>query len=885
MARSTPEASEPSTIDYVIVGGGLAGATAADTLRREGATGSIAILSAERIPPYQRPRLSKNYLSGATDADAILVHPADFYLSQKIDLRLDTRVEAIDTAAREVHIAGGETLRYGQLLLAPGATPKPSSAPGHDLSGIFYLRQKDDADAIRAAAKSGGRAVVVGASYLGMEVAFTLQAMGVAVTILESSPRLLPFLEAPEISEFFHEAAQERRMEVRLQDTVKRYIGDDRLEAVETQTGEAFAVDFAVVASGIVPSTQFLKGSGVALNDKGFIEADAMLRTSAEGVFAAGDAVDFYDPVFERRRNLEHWDNAVRQGRLAARNMLGRRERFEEVSYFYCQIGDLGFDVLGMPEAGEHQIARGSLDERSFALFYLADGVPKALFSLGRTASETRLGENLIRYRVDVAQYENRLSDTDFLLDAISAQTVLVLQGGGALGAFECGVVKALESEGIFPDVVAGVSIGALNGAIVASNPRHATEALESFWRDITVVSPPLPFEDLRRAAVSMQILSFGVPNFFKPRWLPPFSNPLEPWTSFYDVSPMKRLITKYVDFDALKRSPVRLLVGAVNVTSGKLEVFDSYVDDLTPDHVLASGSLPPGFDWSVVGDNAYWDGGIISNSPLELVIDRVGPDGKQVYIVDLYSGEAPLPQNIMEVLARRDEIVYAERVHSDLRVRELTDAYREMVTILLSTVDQDTRRRVEQHPRFIQLMGDGAATHITRFQRPRTAGEPSSRDYDFSDDSIARHRAEGFEVVKTAGALYLAWIGVQLLREAWQRSGDGVPLPAAAALPDDGAGRLFRQGVVTNLLNPKVGLFFISFLPQFVTPGAGTVADFVLLGLTFVGIGIAWILLLMHTTDLATRHFRGRAAVQRWFKAGTGGLFVGLAAKLALDR
>lgn len=141
------------------------------------------------------------------------------------------------------------------------------------------------------------------------------------------------------------------------------------------------------------------------------------------------------------------------------------------------------------------------------------------------------------------------------------------------------------------------------------------------------------------------------------------------------------------------------------------------------------------------------------------------------------------------------------------------------------------------------------------------------------------------FEVVKTAGALYLAWIGVQLLREAWQRSGDGVPLPAAAALPDDGAGRLFRQGVVTNLLNPKVGLFFISFLPQFVTPGAGTVADFVLLGLTFVGIGIAWILLLMHTTDLATRHFRGRAAVQRWFKAGTGGLFVGLAAKLALDR
>lgn len=141
------------------------------------------------------------------------------------------------------------------------------------------------------------------------------------------------------------------------------------------------------------------------------------------------------------------------------------------------------------------------------------------------------------------------------------------------------------------------------------------------------------------------------------------------------------------------------------------------------------------------------------------------------------------------------------------------------------------------------------------------------------------------FEMVKLAGALYLAWIGVQLLGEAWRQAGDGVPLPAVAVDAEGDAWRLFRQGVVTNLLNPKVGLFFISFLPQFVTAGPGTVGDFMLLGLTFVVIGLVWILILMHTTDLATRHFRGRAAVQRWFKGVTGGLFVGLAAKLALDR
>ena len=750
MAQPMPDPNAPTTVDYLIVGGGVAGATAADTLRREGATGTITILSAEQTPPYHRPRLSKSYLLGTTDVEQMLVHSRDFYSTQKIELHLGALVTAVDTAQRKVRILSGETIKFGQLLLAPGATPTPSEAPGHALQGVFYLRRREDADAIRAAAKAGHKAVVVGAGYLGMEVAFTLQELGLAVTLIESSPRLLPLLEAPEISTFFRSVAEKRGIEIRLEDTVKRYTGEDRLEGIETQGGDASPVDLAVVASGVVPCTQFLDGSGVALDEKGFIQADAMLRTSAEGVFAAGDAVNFYDPVFACRRNVEHWDNAVRQGRLAARNMLGHRERFDEVSYFYCMIGDLSFDVVGMPEAGERRVARGSLDERSFALFYLADGVPKALFSLGRPASETRLAESLIRYRVNVEQHRARLSDPNFLLDAISAQTVLVLQGGGALGAFECGVVKALESEGIFPDVVAGVSIGALNGSIVASNPRHAAEALESFWRDITVASPPLPLEDLRSAAVSMQILMFGVPNFFKPRLPPPFGNPFEAWTSFYDVSPMKRLITKYVDFDALKRSPVRLLISAVDVASGKLEVFDSYVDDLTPDHVLASGSLPPGFPWSKVGDKVYWDGGIISNSPLEMVLERMGPDGKQVYIVDLYSGEAPLPRNLMEVLARRDEIVYAERVQSDLRVRELTDAYRQMVTVVLSSVDPATRRRVEQHPRYIQLMGDGAANRITRFQRPRNPGEPSSRDYDFSSKSITRHQAEGFDLVQT---------------------------------------------------------------------------------------------------------------------------------------
>jgi NTE family protein len=211
----------------------------------------------------------------------------------------------------------------------------------------------------------------------------------------------------------------------------------------------------------------------------------------------------------------------------------------------------------------------------------------------------------------------------------------------------------------------------------------------------------------------------------------------------------MKELIARYVDFPLLKSSPVRLLVGAVNVTSGELEVFDSYVDELTPDHVLASGSLPPGFPWTEIDGQAYWDGGVVSNSPLDIVIDRCGPGGKRVYIVDLFAGQRPLPSNMMEVMARRDEIVYSERVRSDLRFRELSGAYRELVSRILEQVDPATQAKIRQRPLYIELMGDGAATAITRFVRQGRKGEPSSRDYDFSDISIRANQEQGYALVK----------------------------------------------------------------------------------------------------------------------------------------
>lgn len=739
--------------DYLLLGGGMASAAAAATLRQEGAEGSILLVSSEHLPPYHHPALSKQVLLGLEEADRIFIHPPGFYAENRIDLALGERVVAVDSARHVVTTLGGGQITYGQLLIATGATPKPLKVPGSHLPGVFTLRHMTDARAIRAAIPDAHRATVLGGSFLGMEIAMALLDVGLEVTIIEQGDLLLRHLEAPRLSEYFCRYARERGATVLLNETVKALHGGDRLEEVETTSGARIPCDLMVASIGVTPATAFLDNSGIAL-ENGYVVVDALLRTSAPDVFAAGDVTTFYDPVFAHHRHIEHWDNALKQGRLAARNMLGRRMPYDEVSYFFCEVGDIGFNVLGLTEGADNWISRGKLDDGSYAMFYLKGDVPRALFSVGRPPDETRVTEGLIRHRVGLGPIKDKLHESAYVLKQIPTQTALILQGGGAMGAFECGVVRALEEDGIFPDIVAGVSIGALNGAIIAAHPRHATEALSSFWADLTVNTPLLPLADMRRFLAAMRVITCGVPNFFTPRWLLPQLGPAmwpANWTSFYDTSPMKALLERYVDFKALKTSPVRLLVSAVDVTKATLSVFDSYVDDLTADHLLASGSLPPGFPWTEINGRAYWDGGIISNSPLDMVLERCGSHGKRVFIVDLFSGHRPLPENMLEVMARRDEIVFAERVHNDLLHREKVENYRRMIDYLMSRMAPAERARTERLPIYIQLMGDGASTTITRFVRQGLPGEHATKDYDFSDIAIRANQEEGYAVARRA--------------------------------------------------------------------------------------------------------------------------------------
>ena len=243
----------------------------------------------------------------------------------------------------------------------------------------------------------------------------------------------------------------------------------------------------------------------------------------------------------------------------------------------------------------------------------------------------------------------------------------------------------------------------------------------------------------------------FGSPRFFRPHWLPSLAQFPWTWTSFYDTAPARKLLKKYLDFSRLKESPVRLLVGAVNVETAQLEIFDSHADDLTVDHIMAGGSLPPAFPWTTIKGKHYWDGGIISNSPLEMVTERCGSAGKRVFIVDLFASRQPLPKNFIEVWMRRDEIVYAERVRSDVRARERVGDFRKLVWEIMDQLPPEPADRLRQSPRFIRLMGEAAPTTITRIINEVQEGDPPFIDNDFSTQTIARHKHVGYLMTKRA--------------------------------------------------------------------------------------------------------------------------------------
>ncbi|HEY5107405.1 MAG TPA: FAD-dependent oxidoreductase [Caulobacteraceae bacterium] len=352
----------------IIVGGGAAGNAAAEMLRREGYLGPVTLFSADPSRPPDRPNLSKGYLSGAASDDSNLLRPAKFYEDRRIDLKLDARVLRLDVSAREIELTDGSRHSYGALLLATGAEPVRLDIPGCDLPHVHYLRTLADSRAIVAKALCAKRAVVIGASFIGLEVAASLRARNVEVDMV--APETIPMekILGPKVGAFLRKMHEDHGVTFHLGATAASIAG----ESVTLASGEVLRADLVVIGVGVRPLTGLAESAGLAV-DRG-VTVDEYLQTSVAGVFAAGDIARWPDPLSGERIRVEHFVVAERQGQTAARNILGRREAFDAVPFFWTEQYDLGLAYVGHGEGWDRVDVDGSLEARDCAITFSRAG-------------------------------------------------------------------------------------------------------------------------------------------------------------------------------------------------------------------------------------------------------------------------------------------------------------------------------------------------------------------------------------------------------------------------------------------------------------------------------------------------------------------------------
>jgi 3-phenylpropionate/trans-cinnamate dioxygenase ferredoxin reductase subunit len=354
---------------HVIVGASLAGARAVDTLRQEGFDGRVVLIGAEQERPYERPPLSKDYLRGEAGRDKVYVHEAGFYADHDIELRLGRTAESLDPANRELVLDDGERLRYDRLLLATGAEPRRLSLPGSELDGIFYLREVGDSDALRARLDRGGSVVVVGAGWIGAEVAASARQRGLDVTVVEPGSVPLERVLGAEVGGVYRDIHSDHGVRMLLGTGVAAFEGAGAVERVRTDDGRELACDLVVVGVGVQPRTGLAARAGIAVGNG--ILVDEQLQTAAPGVFAAGDVANAHHPFYGEAIRVEHWANALNQGPAAAGNMLGQAAAYERLPYFFSDQYDVGMEYTGYARSWDRVVFRGDPATREFVAFWL----------------------------------------------------------------------------------------------------------------------------------------------------------------------------------------------------------------------------------------------------------------------------------------------------------------------------------------------------------------------------------------------------------------------------------------------------------------------------------------------------------------------------------
>ena len=393
---------------YLILGGGMVAGYAAKELASQGLRpGELTIVSTDSVVPYERPPLSKGFLSGKDKQANILINNPDWYREHGIEVRLNTLIEQVDTGKKQLRSNTGEEFEGEHLLLATGAQARKLDCPGNDLGNVFYLRSLKDSEAIRSKSAGAKTAAVIGGGFIGMEVASVLAQKNIQTTLIIREDRVWSRVFTPAMSAFFEKHYTARGVRLVKQAAVVALQGKETVHAVRLDNGEELSCDVVVVGVGAVPVTELLERTAVAV-DNGVV-VNEFLESSCAGIYAAGDIANYPDSIFRKRRRVEHWDNAVSQGQQWARIVLGERQPFVHVPYFFSDVFDLSYELWG-DAAGAHEVVvRGDTNTSSFSVWWLKDKRVVATFAMNRPDEEREVAPEWIKVSQTVSA--ERLSD------------------------------------------------------------------------------------------------------------------------------------------------------------------------------------------------------------------------------------------------------------------------------------------------------------------------------------------------------------------------------------------------------------------------------------------------------------------------------------------
>jgi NADPH-dependent 2,4-dienoyl-CoA reductase/sulfur reductase-like enzyme len=392
---------------YIMLGGGMVAGYAAKELASRGlGSGELRIISADDALPYERPPLSKGFLSGKDTEEGILINKPEWYEKQGIDINLQTIIDEIDLTKKCLHADSGEVFEYETLLIATGARARKLDCPGNDLPNVFYLRSLGDSRKIRERATNSKQAVVIGGGFIGMEVASVLSQKNIETSLIIREDRVWSRVFTPAMSEFFERYYLSRGVKLLKDESVASVQGKDRLE-VSLSSGRKISCDMVVVGVGATAVTDLFAKSGLAIENG--IVVNEYLETNQAGIFAAGDVANYVDKIFDKRRRVEHWDNAVSQGQHWAGVIRGERRPFLHVPYFFSDVFDLSYELWGDSEGATQTIARGDLSTSSFSIWWLKGDRLIAAFVMNRPDEERQFAPEWIKSKKTISV--DRLKD------------------------------------------------------------------------------------------------------------------------------------------------------------------------------------------------------------------------------------------------------------------------------------------------------------------------------------------------------------------------------------------------------------------------------------------------------------------------------------------